>query len=965
MRSFAHTAGPLAAAVALFGASAQAGTISHELAQTMDAASPDDLLAVLIQLPDQFDTRALVATLVAEGADYATRHQKIMDGLQSHALASQAPYLGLLRAEELEDEITEVEPLWITNGFALRTTPAGVTRLNEIFSDAALELDQVELIEPVDRKAPSGALGVASREWGIEQIRAPALWEMGIFGQGTLVANLDTGVDGLHTALAERWRGNEPDVEWWHAWKAEDASEIPEDPDSHGTHTMGTMVGSTVGDTVGVAPAAKWIAARISLSGRPGVSVSIALQWCSDPDNNSSTVDDVPDAVNNSWGSTTQCTGQHWTTIDNMEALGPIACFSAGNSGPGAQTVGSPSNRATTHTQNFSVGATNNNEGIAGFSSRGPTRCNVADSLLFKPDVSAPGSGVRSTIPGNRYSSFSGTSMACPHVGGAIALLRQIYPAISPEEAKTLLYRSARHPQGAGNEDNNYGRGIIDVEAAANYLFSTLSLDGTLAGTVSDQASGAPLSGVRVEVEEALLAEPSDGNGDFSFHLLANDVTVKTDLIGYYPFSEIVTVPRGGEATLDIQMRELPYGEIGGTLTNGGGEGISASIDIYQEASDSLMASVNTDAAGAFTADLKIGSYRLSVQPAPPERFYSVTSVVVDSGMVSDVSAAVEAANVLLVDADGGTTDYDVYLLEAISGSGRSYNHFDRAKESSATDAIGRMPAESAVVWFSGDATEDIVETSEQDALIAFVEGGGKLFLSGQNLVESISGGALASFAGVAHVKNSVEHWIEVPPGTTLGDAIGADLWTTGSEPPLNQNSQDVFSVLAGEAVANYNAVAEDVSVVSRVHSGGGKSVVTGFGIEGVHALLPGAPDRVDLMTAVLDWLGGAVGIDGEDGDGLPSRVRAIALAQNSPNPFNPSTLIQYEIPASGLVRLGVFDTRGNRIRTLVDEEKDAGRHSVRWNGLNERKQPVASGVYFYRLESGDHTETRRMILVK
>ncbi len=935
-------------------------TLDVELESKLAATEPADLVPVLVELGAQLDTRLLDAELRSAGLGFDDRHRELMVALREHAEREQARYLPLLRREEMLEEISRIVPLWLSNAIEMNATPAGVARLMEIFDEAVIYHDQVLLHEPVEEIFGGAKSAAETREWGLEQIHAPLLWGMGIFGQGTIVANLDTGVDGDHVALIDKWRGNEDGVEWDHAWLAEDGSQFPFDHGSHGTHTMRTMVGSVVGDTVGVAPAAQWIAARVGLQGNPGVSIGSALQWCADPDGDPGTTDDVPDAVNNSWGGGFGCSGQYWNDIDNMELLGPVAAFSAGNEGPDSETIGAPSNRATTHVQNFSVGATSISELVAGFSSRGPTKCNVADSLLFKPDVVAPGASVRSTIPNNVYGTFSGTSMSCPHVGGAIALLRQILPALPPQELKTLLYRTARHPTVPGSEDNKYGRGIIDVEAAAQYLFDEFDLDGHIEGTVTDLGTGLPLPGASVSALDALLTRSPEGDGSYEFHILAGEHRVAASLWGYYTDTTDLSVPGGGTLTHDIALRELPEGTISGTLTNSTGGGVAALLRFYEESTDTLAASIETGPDGAFAQELKIGSYEIVVEPSPPEAFYALEGVVVDSAAVVDLTTTVPVADVLLVDADGDNADYSDYFLSAVIAAGRSYNSWDRADRGIADLAISAMPATSKIVWFSGDATSDIMSEDEEDALIGLLQGGGRFFLSGQNIIESIDGGALTTHIGIGHEGNTVEHYIQTIAGTSLGDAIDGDIFTTGPEPPVNQNSQDLLS--SGLSAALYGGVDGDRALVSW-GAGGALAVIAGFGLEGVHDDFPGSASREVVMAAVLDYLDGLVSV--EDGGTLPGPVRRTMLSQNHPNPFNPSTLIRFALVETADVLLGVYDARGNRIATLVDGTKEAGQHAIRWDGRNLSGLPVASGVYFYRLETGNWSSTRRMVLVK
>ena len=102
--------------------------------------------------------------------------------------------------------------------------------------------------------------------------------------------------------------------------------------------------------------------------------------------------------------------------------------------------------------------------------------------------------------------------------------------------------------------------------------------------------------------------------------------------------------------------------------------------------------------------------------------------------------------------------------------------------------------------------------------------------------------------------------------------------------------------------------------------------------------------------------------VDVEEDNIMP---KAYVLHQNRPNPFNPSTVIEYQLPSSQHVQLSIYNVLGQRVITLVDEPQTAGFKSVRWNGFDQSGASVASGVYFYRLRAGAFTEARKMILLR
>jgi hypothetical protein len=122
-----------------------------------------------------------------------------------------------------------------------------------------------------------------------------------------------------------------------------------------------------------------------------------------------------------------------------------------------------------------------------------------------------------------------------------------------------------------------------------------------------------------------------------------------------------------------------------------------------------------------------------------------------------------------------------------------------------------------------------------------------------------------------------------------------------------------------------------------------------------------GTLDRARLLRSVIVWLASTVG----EPTPVGGQIAVTRLGQNHPNPFNPQTAISFSLAQRGAMTLAVYDVAGRRVRTLLDEIRAAGAHTVTWDGRNDAGQRVASGVYFCKLVTGDFAQTRKMVLLK
>jgi len=273
-------------------------------------------------------------------------------------------------------------------------------------------------------------------------------------GEGVVVGVIDTGCNVGHVALADAYAG---------AWRDPYYNTAgPTDQHGHGSHCMGSILGRANG--VGVAPRATWVACRglnHQGSGSEGDLTTCAQFMV--------TATPRPKVVSNSWGGGS---GQTWynSQVSAWRQANIVPVFALGNSGPSCRSANSPGDQGNL----IAVGATTDTDAMASFSSRG-----AAGSGAMKPEVSAPGNNIVSCGTGsNNYATMSGTSMATPHVAGAVALILSANPNYSFEQVLSALQTTAAHPTlsnadrncgvsgGADFPNNAFGHGRIDVGRA-------------------------------------------------------------------------------------------------------------------------------------------------------------------------------------------------------------------------------------------------------------------------------------------------------------------------------------------------------------------------------------------------------------------------------------------------------------------------------------------------------------------
>jgi hypothetical protein len=428
--------------------------------------------------------------------------QFVYDQLTAHAARSQEQAIAILRQTDLS-----ANSLFLVNAIAIRDLDLATARkLAALPEVTGISMDPwVYFDEPMNESTIGERNAI---EWGVERIQAPAVWAMGYTGQGITVGGADTGYEWFHPAIKNKYRGYDEVMDvanhnyHWHDAIHELSplnndslpdpsnnpcgldSPVPCDDHNHGTHTMGTMVGDDdMGNQIGVAPNAKWVACRNMERGwgKPS-SYLECMQWFLAPTDIAGENADpamAPHVINNSW----YCAVEEGCTdlsihnllrdaVFNLKLSGVVVIVSNGNFGPACETTYGP---PAYFQESYSIGSFRFNDTISGFSSRGPVT--IDSSFIVKPNVVAPGSNVRSCIRNGGYANFSGTSMAGPHAVGLVALILSARPDLAGdvEAIENILTLTALPTVGLTDcSDNNgmdypnntYGYGRIDAMLA-------------------------------------------------------------------------------------------------------------------------------------------------------------------------------------------------------------------------------------------------------------------------------------------------------------------------------------------------------------------------------------------------------------------------------------------------------------------------------------------------------------------
>ncbi len=808
---------------------------------------PPEFLRQMLEAPAGQTFRFLLtvpgeAELSAAGRAGSVAEQRaaVVSQLQAAAEAGQAELLPALTRLQDDGHIDSFRSFWVFNGVA------GVGDREALLALAAR--DDVVSIRP-DRwlqwrdpaAADQSGRTPGAVDWGIARIRADEVWSaLRVDGAGVTVAILDSGVDWQHPALQTAyrgWTGGTPIHvgNWYDATGA--GALYPVDSLWHGTHVAGLAVGQ---DGVGAAPGARWIAARAFSSSGYGLDSWIhdAFQWLLAPAGNPAL---APDIVNNSWSNPAAANQEFRPDLQALLAAGILPVFSAGNFGPSPESLGSPASLP----ESFAVGATDPDDEVALFSSRGPGPFGGV-----KPEVTAPGVNLLSALPGGGYGLSSGTSMAAPLVSGLAALLWQANPALSIAQA-THIISSTAVPLGSPWPNYDYGWGRIDALSAVASVINP----GCLEGTVTGFGSG-PLAGAAVRATEhgggASAGTQTAADGSWSLALAPGVYDLEASYFGYAPATvNALAVVTGTVTRQDVTLSPLPGGKLSGRVTAADdGHPLPAMLRVV-----GTPVTATATGGGMYEIDLPAGSYTITAERWGYRVGQAAVSVTIGGSAVQDFALG-PSPRLLLV--DGGAWYYGSevgYFQTALADERYLFRDWRIKTLPADTPTITDLLPYDGVIWTSPWDSPGYIDAG--DVISEYLSASGSLLISGQDVGFWDSGAS--GFVWSPYYRERLKARFldgdaeSAALSGTAGAALdGLALTLNGTDSAQNQQSPDRVTVWDWDTAGplldyadgeGHGGVAAGLCLPYR-------SAYLSAGLEGV----TGRAERAEVMGRVLAW---------------------------------------------------------------------------------------------------------------
>ena len=549
-----------------------AQTIDPALRQEMEQRGDDEKINVVVIMKSQYDRQQLDRR-ASNYVKRAERREFVVNELKQFAEASQYDLKRSLNEMERNDMTTAPKIIWMANALYFSATKQAINDLAQRGDIEIIGLDERRYV--LFDEEPRPVRMTRAIATNVTQVNANQVWDLGYTGQGVVVAVIDTGVNYNHLDLADHlWDGGSEYPH--HGYDFINNDNDPMDDAGHGTHCAGTVCGDgTAGQQTGMAPDATLMCVKVlDAEGYSTAAITCyGMQWA---------VEQGCDLFSMSlgWSEPTYAELDLFrSTCAAVLDAGVVGAISAGNNGyyvydylPIPYNVGTPGSCPPPYMDSIQagnpgglscsicVGAVDDNDVAAGFTSRGPvtwsdtrfldypyTEGSITEFGLIRPDLCAPGVNIVSAdfSSDSGYTIMSGTSMAAPCVAGCISLLLSKYNDATPAEICQLLEETAVSLE--EGKSNTFGYGRVDALAAVNALeYGPLTLESCIVNDALGNNDGQLNAGESVTLDLTLLNDSDNAldGATLVFSTLSEDVTITngTAALPYFEAGQTQTI---------------------------------------------------------------------------------------------------------------------------------------------------------------------------------------------------------------------------------------------------------------------------------------------------------------------------------------------------------------------------------------------------------------------------------------
>jgi serine protease AprX len=1036
----------------LWATGAWAGMIGPKLQGILSKAGPDQKIPVNIALKQQADNAALekaCARMTKEG-----RWAYVVSELKRLSEVTQRDLLSSLAAQEAIGQVSRVSPLWIVNAVGCDATPAAIQALAARPEVWYAEYDRVGATLNADKGGSSDPPGVNSTEPNVRVVAADSVWYLlGYTGDNVIVGEVDTGIRYTHLDLAGHlWNSsvypnhgyNFASFQFTRGGNVGPSpydSLTPLDYYGHGSHCAGIVsgdgaYGNGVGDTVGVAPKARMMAVPVDVylhTPYPDTAMENetmqGIQFCvsptRDPSNHAQVIT-MSLGLIPAWLPLRALWRQCET---NVMTAGIVHCVAAGNEGPAARSLRIPGNvpgpwhhpSDGTGGQSgvISIGATDNSDAAASFTSIGPAAWDTVPPYndypdppgLTKPDVAAPGVNIFSTYntSDQAYTTMSGTSMATPCAAGVVALMLSKNPTLLPWQVDSILQMTVR-PLGTQPKNNTFGTGRISAYQAVlhtPYAYSQFMLAAVAADTISPTAA---------KTDSVTVSSMSSFNSPVTMTLDSIRPAEPTITVAFAP--NPVTPPPNGSIKTGMRITTtatpqnnyvLYYHGTGDTVTR------RATLNLWVTAPTFVLQSTPRtrtvflgDSTTYADSVISISGYTnpctLSASVNPPAPSITV-SFLPDNVVIPTGGRTMKVVTT-------GQTPAGTFIITAQARNGATVRTVDDT-------LVVRYPVQGPdpYGYYAYDNTDAIFENAPTYSWVELNPSRGgngtTVGISGDDMTLRKLFGIRARHYGFHGDSASIctNGWLAVGrttlqvysnaalPSTSFVPGGIAGIWDdltisgTGTcwyRVDANQRfiaQWDSVPTLGGSYAGTFEIIVMDTSLTPATANTRDSEIILQWKSVGtISSATVGQQNQAmsvgltcfnngtyDPMMAPIT--GGRATKFTTDPPRLRSGVELLpvslglpmrfALGPAVPNPSKGNVGISYDLPVETAVSLKVYNLSGQLVKTLVSGKEKAGYKHLSWDGRSENGTRTASGVYFYRLEAGSFAATKKLVVVR